>query len=160
MLLSKFKNYFTNNILFESRSQWFFIFALLLFLMTHLCYISVFNSQQNPNKKILPFALLLFGFGGTIFMLLKNNLGALLMPVTVYIWVILMMALFSYKRHGAVSRKSFYAVFIGALLFIISDTLLALDKFYKPMPLAQLSMMAVYAAAQFLIVKGILLSKT
>jgi uncharacterized membrane protein YhhN len=49
------------------------------------------------------------------------------------------------------TAKSFIA---GAVFFIISDSLLALDKFYRPFALASVLIMLTYGIAQWLIVKA------
>ena len=53
-------------------------------------------------------------------------------------------------------NQTYKLVFIGALLFLISDSLLSLNLFYKPILLANVSIMLTYGFAQFLIVLGIL----
>jgi uncharacterized membrane protein YhhN len=50
----------------------------------------------------------------------------------------------------------FQSVLIGALLFIASDSILAFNKFYQPIPYASLLIMVTYLAAQYGIVWGIL----
>jgi uncharacterized membrane protein YhhN len=48
-------------------------------------------------------------------------------------------------------------VYSGALLFIMSDAMIAINKFLNPLVQARLLIMATYIAAQFLIVKGVLI---
>ena len=43
---------------------------------------------------------------------------------------------------------------IGALLFVLSDSLLALNKFYQSFEFASVAIILAYALAQFFIVKG------
>jgi len=66
------------------------------------------------------------------------------------------MSAMALNRYKAVSFKSFYIVFSGSLLFVISDTLIALDKFLMPIPNDRIFVMSTYIVAQFLIMKGIL----
>jgi uncharacterized membrane protein YhhN len=56
-----------------------------------------------------------------------------------------------YKTVGAITGLQFIA---GALLFVISDSLLAINKFYKPLPFAALFIMLTYCAAQYFIVRA------
>ena len=60
------------------------------------------------------------------------------------------------NRYKVVSSLSFLMVFCGSILFVISDSLMALDKFLIPIPNDRLFVMSTYIAAQFLIMKGIL----
>ena len=46
---------------------------------------------------------------------------------------------------------------IGAIFFIISDSLLAINKFYFPLPYSAFWIMSTYSFAQYFIVSGILI---
>lgn len=48
------------------------------------------------------------------------------------------------------------AVFMGVVLFVLSDSLIALNRFVRPLPIAGVWIMATYIAGQFLIAKGAL----
>jgi uncharacterized membrane protein YhhN len=47
-------------------------------------------------------------------------------------------------------------ILAGAAFFMISDSLLALNKFYEPLPFSNISIISTYALAQYSIVLGIL----
>ena len=66
------------------------------------------------------------------------------------------MGIFALLRRGWTVDKSFIMVYSGALLFIMSDAMIAINKFMSPIIQAGLLIMATYIVAQFLIVKGIL----
>lgn len=94
---------------------------------------------------------------GTIFyLLLYNNLGGLKVPVFVYTTVLISMNIFALNRFGKVNDKSFQLIMIGAICFALSDSLLALNKFLIPLPLAGVWILATYAAAQYFITQGVL----
>ena len=57
------------------------------------------------------------------------------------------------------NHTSFLLVFIGSVLFVISDTMLALDKFYVEFSLAGFWITITYIAAQYLIMRGLILEK-
>ncbi|MFM8740122.1 MAG: lysoplasmalogenase family protein, partial [Cytophagales bacterium] len=57
---------------------------------------------------------------------------------------------------GQTSDKSFFLVMLGALLFMVSDSLLAVNKFLNPFEFSGIAIMATYCAAQYLIVEGLL----
>jgi uncharacterized membrane protein YhhN len=46
-------------------------------------------------------------------------------------------------------------LFFGALLFLLSDSLIAENKFNSPVPNARIIIMVTYIGGQFLIVKGV-----
>jgi uncharacterized membrane protein YhhN len=89
------------------------------------------------------------------FYMINPNLGALKIPVIIYIIVIVSMVTTARERYGKCNPASFWQVFIGAILFFISDGVIALDKFYLPIPDAGIIIMGTYAIAQLMIVMGI-----
>ncbi len=139
-----------------------FIFGLAAFLIAHLFYVfgfrkARFNAPTEINNSFvrIRFAFLLF-IGGALIYILYPNLGELLIPVVLYTLVIVSMGISGLLRRGWTSDKSFILVYSGALLFIMSDAMLGINKFLNPIIQARLLIMATYIAAQFLIVKGIL----
>jgi len=142
-------------LMFAEMNSLFFIGGLLAFLLAHVMYILVFLQNRNITKKVLPFALLLLGFSIGIFYFLKDGLGDLFISVIIYMFVILMMVNTAFLRQGNVPKNSYILVFLGALFFITSDSLLALNKFYHPLPLANVWIMTTYAFAQLFIVLGL-----
>lgn len=139
-----------------------FIAGLVSFLLAHLFYISAYKLQAPrfsagviaQNKfLLLPFA----AYGLLLVYFLLPGLGGLAAPVAVYAAIIIAMALFALNRWGWVNRRSFTAVFVGALIFIASDSMIALNKFYQPIYLARVWILSTYCLAQWLIVWGMLL---
>jgi len=143
-------------LMFDNGSPNFFIAGLGSFLLAHIMYALVFLKKGKPNKRIWIFlsVLILYGFG--LFYMIKDGLGNMLIPVLLYIMAIFSMATAAFVRKESVLNTSFYLVLIGALLFMLSDSLIAVDKFYKPFQLSNLSIMLTYGIAQLLIVFGIL----
>ena len=100
--------------------------------------------------------LLLIVYGIGMFYGLKDGLGEMLIPVLIYMLVILTMAITAFWRNNSVGKWSYVLVFFGALFFMMSDSLLAINKFHTTLPLSNVSIMLTYALAQFFIVSGIL----
>ena len=143
-------------LMFVDTSANFFLSGLIAFLLAHIMYINVFiakRENEKPSLIILVF-LLLYALG--LFYLLKDGLGDMTVPVIVYMVTILSMAMVAWLRRHSVSKLSHKLVFIGALFFIISDSVIALDKFYQSVPFSRIIIMSTYALAQYLIVLGIL----
>jgi len=143
-------------LMFVDKSPHFFTLGLLAFLTAHIMYVIVFLKHRNKEKSPVGFIILLLIYATGLFYFLKDNLGVMLIPVIIYMLVILSMATSSYLRINKVNIWSYRLVFIGALFFMISDSILALNKFYQPMPYSNISIMVTYALAQYLIVIGIL----
>lgn len=139
-----------------------FICGLVSFLIGHLNYIAHFINEMKkvPRVSILvekPF--LVFPFLLFIILLLKllyPTLGPMKVPVTVYACIITFMLLMAFNRLNLVRSVSYYHVLIGAILFVFSDTSIAINLFYKPFEEARILIMSTYIVAQLLIVHGIL----
>lgn len=145
-------------LLFDSNGSQFFIFGLLSFLTAHIFYIIIFaqlKKLQHPTRKWNPIIfLLLLLYSGSLFLLLYPNLGALKFPVIVYATVLSSMFLVAYHAFDW-NKKDGKLILPGALLFVISDSLLALNKFYQAFEYAGLFIMLTYGLAQLLIVAGL-----
>ena len=139
-----------------------FILGLVSFLIGHICYLIGFNSTGmvfNAASLILLVVVLFTGYQvyRRVAMGLKaSGNGKLKLPVLVYSIVISMM-LFSalstlvrpdWRLSAALCASS------GALLFFISDSTLALNKFVKPIPNGRMIVMVTYHLGQLLIALG------
>ena len=137
-----------------------FIFGLGSFLVSHLLYIFAFNQTAHPPlnvpliKKHPWIIFLLIVFGSYVFKKLQPGLGEMVVPVIIYLAAILAMFVFALNRWGKVSNQSFLWITIGALFFILSDSILAFDKFHEHIKNAHLIIMATYMFAQYAIVRG------
>ncbi|MEO6167033.1 MAG: lysoplasmalogenase [Chitinophagales bacterium] len=146
-------------LLFQQQDANFFLAGLISFLAAHVCYLLAFRKTSlNHQQKLLkekPWMILLFlAYGIIFFFLIRNGLGDLLIPVMSYMVVILLMGIAALNRFRRVEYQSFLWVFTGALCFMVSDSLLAINKFAHPIPMAGFFIMLTYIAAQYLIVKG------
>lgn len=147
-------------LMLERMNPHLFLLGLGNFLLAHLCYIFAFyySTKNSTTPSLLrhkPYfflPLLMYGFG--LFYLLLPNLQHLVMPVFVYALVITLMSIFALNRKNRVSNRSFKFVFYGSLLFVLSDSLIALNKFLLQIPLSGVWVMLTYMLAQYLIMKG------
>lgn len=142
-------------LMFVATSSNYFIGGLISFLVAHVLYIFIFLKRRNHKIWSVPLLLMLIIYGSMIFYFLNDGLGALLLPVLMYMLVIFIMTWTASLRKGKVSKDSYILVLIGALLFVASDSILALNKFAFPVFLSSLSIMLTYAIAQFMIILGI-----
>lgn len=148
-------------LMFDSVDGLYFILGLSCFLTTHILYILYFTkipSQQKSffsRNSFLLALIFLYGFG--LLYLLWPSLGELKIPVSVYATIIcsmLVMALWQYKR---IPTKTALWFILGGASFVISDSMLAINKFSRPLPFAGILIMGTYVAAQVMIVLGSLL---
>ncbi|MBI5277478.1 MAG: sterol desaturase family protein [Burkholderiales bacterium] len=132
--------------------QGYFLQGLVSFLGAHLCYIALFKEGVPwlANKR----ALLVVGvLGGTMYGVLFTFLpNALKVPVALYTVAICVMAAQAMGRASVLRDRASLGVAVGAAFFMASDTLLAINRFATPLPMAQLLVLTTYYVAQLLIV--------
>jgi sterol desaturase/sphingolipid hydroxylase (fatty acid hydroxylase superfamily)/uncharacterized membrane protein YhhN len=138
----------------------FFIPGLVAFLSAHLSYI-VLLQRSTPNREWFPSRQALLGtlgFGALMYALLWPGLPGPVLRVAVacYVVIIALMAAQAIGRAVRCRDHASVAVACGACLFMLSDSLLALNKFVQPLPLAGLWILSSYYAAQVLIARHIL----
>lgn len=135
----------------------FFLIGLTCFLIMQLCYTSAFNMKRRIPRNsdyIKSMGIALIGI--LILAFLWNILGALRWPVVLYILAILSMAIYAYLRHHLL--RGYSIVLIGVILFILSDSILAFNRFGSEIPYANIIVMMTYMLAQYFIVTGEVLS--
>lgn len=133
-----------------------FIPGLVAFLCAHVCYIRLFalDAPWLPRRMPLLVCLLL---GAGVYSTLWSHLPAeLRLPVAAYVLVIALMAAQAVGRAQVRASRAARCVAYGAMLFMLSDTLLAIDRFVHPLDWAALGVLSTYYAAQWLIVHGML----
>lgn len=128
-----------------------FVAGLASFLFAHLCYIWAFAIAVpfgSAPLLWLPFALA----GGAVLAAIWPGLKpALRAPVTIYVIVIVAMAGQAAGRWHALGGGAALAAAIGAGFFVVSDSVLALDRFRKHFHAARAVTLTTYWTAQMLI---------
>lgn len=140
-----------------------FVYGLGAFLMAQICYIIGFRlAQRSSNQlehvnfiKAFFFNLPIYLTAAFTFYLINSNLGSMRIPVIVYIIVIVSMVATARDRFKKCNSASFWQVFVGAVLFFISDGAIAISRFFKEFPESGILIMGTYVIAQLLIVMGI-----
>lgn len=145
-----------------STAQLLFVFGLSSFLLAHVNYIIWFIKETASKPKdsilrqrpfwILPFLLYLI----LLLRILFPTLGVMKIPVTLYGICIILMLITAFNRKNLVHSFSYYLVFIGAVLFVLSDSLIAINIFYEKQEWHRSAIMITYILAQGMIVHGIL----
>lgn len=148
------------SLLFADHSDLYFMIGLIFFLLAHILYSIVFSKNWSKHnlKWVLFFAILLV-YAFSLLRLFIDKLGELKIPVIVYVLVILIMAMTSFMRRRNISNISYSYVLFGAILFLISDSILALNKFYVSFDGSHILIMLTYTTAQYFITIGLLKQK-
>lgn len=148
-------------LLFADKGELFFIIGLVAFLIAHIMFIVLFVNQEalvihkQQNFYWFGFGLVLLYLFGMLSVLLPK-LGSLKLPVGIYAMTISLMLIETIKGYFNWQQKAKTFILIGAIFFVLSDSLLAFNKFYCAFSGATLSIMITYLIAQYSIVKGVL----
>ena len=145
-------------LMFEYKDSIFFILGLAGFLIGHIFYILYFSKlsvvPQKLKKKRMMMLLPVLLYVLLLLYILDPSLGDLKIPVIVYAIVLASMlstALLQSQKIDSAIARLFIA---GAISFVLSDSLLALNKFSHPFSSAGFLIMFTYCLAQYLIVLG------
>jgi uncharacterized membrane protein YhhN len=126
-----------------------FVAGLVAFLVAHLFYIVAFISEISTL--ILWPLIPLVTYGIVIYFILAPYLGKLKPPVLIYIVVILIMAWLAWERWSQTNQSGALLAYVGAILFVISDSILAINRFRGAFKQARVLNLTTYFAAQCLI---------
>jgi uncharacterized membrane protein YhhN len=137
-------------LLFDGQSM--FMIGLGSFLLMQFCYTIVFFKNRGDNKFLYPFAVVII-LAAMLLYAMSPYLGELKIPVMIYVAAIITMTYAAI--HRKIGIKGYWLIVIGALLFVVSDGVLAWDKFVEKITGAQYLIMATYMAAQYCIIRGI-----
>jgi len=127
-----------------------FVFGLGAFLLGHLAYLV---GYLGDSKRFAPVALLLalIGGGSMFATLYSAGLGGLLIPVALYALAISAMLWRALARTSAtgISRRSAWLAALGAALFVVSDSLIGINRFVSPFPEARYLIILTYWLGQW-----------
>jgi len=136
-----------------------FIFGIAAFLLTQLLYIYIIVKQmEKPSffHKYL-YAFLFANYIVYLMILLKPNLGDLFYPVVEYGVTIGVFGLVATLNYVTKRTKTDLVLMLGAVLFIASDSMIALNKFHEAKAFYPIAIMSTYILAQYLIFRFMVL---
>ena len=149
---------FLGDILLLGTGEMYFVFGLLFFLIAHVFYIIIvlkIIQITKPKEFIIasvPFLLLFL----VLMNVLYAGLGAIKIPVIIYAITISFFGIVSLILYLQAKTKISMLLLVGVLTFITSDTILALNLFYKKQSFYPLLIMMTYVLAQYLICRFVL----
>ena len=143
-------------LMFQESKSLFFLLGLSAFLIAHVFYIVFFhNIRVRENIKSNPLLLLLVVvYYAGLMTLLSPYLGTMKLPVRIYGIVISFMFMLAMHMLFINNKTAGRWMITGAMLFVMSDSILAINKFYQPFEAAGIIIMLTYGLAQFFIVMG------
>jgi uncharacterized membrane protein YhhN len=152
-----------NFLMFSERNELFFFAGVGGFFFAQLTYIYIFSKYKETAGKgylqrRLWISVFFLAYAAGMLLLLFPGLEGMMKPIiSLYALSLISMSMMALNRSGRVGEGSFKLVFAGSLLFLLSDSMIAFDKFHSPVPLAGFLIMITYIAAQYLIMRGLIL---
>ncbi|HEY0049079.1 MAG TPA: lysoplasmalogenase [Pyrinomonadaceae bacterium] len=131
-----------------------FVFGLASFLVAHFCYVAAF--YKAGAGKLKPVSLSAYPVGLAIFMLVSGGVPENL-KIAVGVYALAISTMLGAALNFYLTQKTPTALFAlaGAAFFVLSDALLAYNKFNEEIFLAKLLILSTYFFAQWLIAKSL-----
>jgi uncharacterized membrane protein YhhN len=127
--------------------------GLASFLIAQLCYAWYFFSQRTrgtlPYTRLIFIVVIMLGVSFSVI----SHAGEAIIPVAVYMVAIAAMAI-----TAALYRTPSTLIFVGALLFVASDSMIGINRFVTPFQGSKYAIMLTYYGAQLLILWGVMLN--
>jgi len=150
-------------MMFAAKEFLYFVLGIATFLVAQILYAFLFLrtinlSGKKPFLKKKPYwSIPYIAFGLIMYIVLFNQLDPVLqVAIFIYLVAILTMSAMALNRYGNGHPISFSLVFAGSLLFVLSDSMIAINRFLIPIPYEGLFIMISYIGAQYLIMRGLL----
>jgi len=143
-------------LLFEERSSNFFLWRLSAFFVAQVCYIVFFHNIRmreyiRGNALLL---LLVIVYYSVLISVLSPYLGKMTLAVRIYGVVLSFMVMLAMHTMLGKNKRAALWMTMGAILFVVSDSLLAFNKFFAAFNNAGLIIMLTYGLAQLFITEG------
>jgi uncharacterized membrane protein YhhN len=146
-----------NEMLFYAGVGGFFL-AQLFYIYTFTIYPKTGNKGLIQKRPLLIFLFLAYlaGFYGFLY----SDLEGIMIPVIlIYAISLIGMSVMALNRKGRAQYGSFILIFLGSILFVMSDSMIAIDKFRTDLPMAGFLIMITYISAQYMIMRGLISEK-
>jgi uncharacterized membrane protein YhhN len=136
-----------------------FKIGLISFLIAHILFIKiVLHRIEKVSFSSILIAVIPFGtFLLLLVFTIKDSLGELLMPVIIYGFVISAFGTVSLIGYLETKSNKSMWMFIGAIVFMVSDSILAINKFYHSIEIFGVLIMGTYVIAQYFIYRSMIL---
>lgn len=159
LFMGLFFSWIGDLLLINGSDQFYFLLGMLSFFLAHVAYILTFSraganwTESRPLKIFMIFIAL----GGAYFNFcqLSPGLGDMTIYVLAYTIIIIAMMIFAALRMGGTNNYSLVLAFGGALLFVLSDSIIGYSRFVSPIPFGHSYVMITYVLAQGSIVSGL-----
>ena len=153
---------FLGDVLLVKDGSLYFMLGIAAFLIAHIFYIILFCRIQPFTKNngvfILISGAVILCYVALLDFLFWPNITQqnLTIPVVTYSIVLgaMLFTALNVINKKRVSKKIILSLVFGAVLFVLSDSIIAFNKFYLSTPVNGFYVMSSYCLAQFLIANG------
>ena len=131
-----------------------FVQGLASFLIAHIFYIAAFSSGFGPYlgvEYLMPAVI----YASVFLWILLPKTGEMKIPVLIYALVLMIFLWQAMGRYYFLGNQGSFYIIIGALLFVISDTILAYTRFIKSFKISSALIHSTYWGAQMFIALSI-----
>jgi uncharacterized membrane protein YhhN len=151
---------FAGDVLLAGKGDLYFLSGMLCFIIAHICNSIYFVKLQDPRhsrlREAFAAAVVLILLSAVVLTVLNSTLGSFRIPVLVYMVIISIMAILAANTAASGAFRSIALRFFipGAGLFVISDAILAINKFMAHQPMLDMVVMVTYAGALYCLARG------
>ena len=141
------------DVLLALRGEKMFLYGLVSFLLGHLFYAGAFFHTAGFNRWTVFGLAISVSAGGGVFLWLRSHLGAMKIPVILYILVIsgMVAGAGSLMAADELNLPGRWLALVGALNFYLSDVFVARQRFLKTEFSNRLIGLPLYYSGQFLL---------
>ena len=128
-----------------------FVFGMAAFGAAHICYAAAFVNlirRDGPNIAAWPYAMAVLGISIVLGVWLAPGMAELIAPALIYQLVISFMVMLALLSKAPLLAR------VGAVIFMLSDTLIAIGRF-RGVETPPGSVWITYAAAQIMLAWGL-----
>ena len=161
---SSYKIFIVSGLVFSLVGDTFLIYpkkhfkkGLITFLIGHICFTIAFIVSSGFSFTFwifLPILIIGIHFLRSIFPFSDK----IKIPIIIYVIIIAIMGWMAMERLNCIPTLGTLLAAIGAVLFMISDAVLALNKFRKPFFRAELIILSTYFTAQWLLAVSVIVA--
>lgn len=149
-------------LMFSPEYPFMVIPGLAGFLVMQGLYIRIFfigPVMTWKSRGMLTASIICIIYGAIFYIFLYPLLNDMKLPVLIYNLALITTLITAIGRKGKVASASYILVLTGVILFVISDSFIALTLFYKRFLFSEMMIGIPYFTAQFLIIRGLLLAQ-
>ena len=138
----------------------FFLLGFSFFLLANMVYIFLFQKKvEYQFGRVLLFSAFVLAYAFFFMRAIVDGVGDYFYPIIFFMIMAFNMLQAAFFRWQQVNRLSFYLVFLGALIFMLSESIVALEKFAEPIPFTDYLIMPTHGIGNFLMIFGLIIEE-